>query len=356
MSDDNTLTLALFDIESLWAPPEPVNWRDYDAFGFAVGVVKWVSYQRQPSGEVHRWTLAENVHFSAAALIDDLLRPWADAIVAYNGLAFDIPVTVHAAVPEIPGPYLRTSDPAEVATVARVMRLIQQDGYPVAAFQGEIEPDEPLGWWDRKRSEWMRRFVMGQRGTAQDKALIGSWMNAQGEHSQVYPAGVTGLTGSRASRIAELEARCFDPLEQLAQTTGHPHVARLDWLREGLSLDPFLLNGEEVDHVAVPQMFRDGRPWDAVAVCRHDVLVIEELLHQAFGGKNPRIFLNRMNSKIDESKSVDLSRFRSTVVGGKWRFHVPTDGWWEECNRVKRCERWRLQHMDAAREQNWRQR
>ena len=64
---DNTLTIALFDLESLWAP-DPVDWTDYDSFGFALGVVKWVRYQRNAkTGEVHRWVLQENLHFSAAA-------------------------------------------------------------------------------------------------------------------------------------------------------------------------------------------------------------------------------------------------------------------------------------------------
>lgn len=345
-----TLTLALFDMESLRNADEVGGWENCREMGFSVGVVKFVNYRRdERTREVCRWTLCENVHFSAAAFIDDLLRPWADVIVAKNGWDFDIPVAVSTAVPEVAGPYVTTSSPYEVAAVARTMREVWQEGYPMVGFQGEPEAvAEPSGWWGRRMLEAWRRRTMGLRGSKDMKSEIGRWMSMQAEHSQIWPAGVAALTGDRERRIAELRARCFDPQKALERLTGHPHVCTLDDMREGLTLEPFTMDGKEVDHADLPRMFREGLPWDVVEVCRNDVKVLEELMHQALGGNSPRIFLNRMRDTMPDGTKVGLRRYESPVAG-KWKYHVPTAGWWEQLEAIAEDQAWRLAQMDANR-------
>ena len=96
----HTLTLALFDIETSNNPfvetGSTGSWplRPLDEIGFAIGIVRFVTYIKQPNGHVGRARRCENVHFGAVPFVDDLLRPWAHAAVGYNALHFDNPVAV----------------------------------------------------------------------------------------------------------------------------------------------------------------------------------------------------------------------------------------------------------------------
>jgi len=341
----DTLTLAIFDIESLNNPLEVGGWDKHDKIGFALGVVKWVAYRRDPkTHETTRWTICENVHLSATAFLDDLLRPWADVIVGWNALAFDIPVAVAAAVPAVPGPYVKTSDPATVLAITQTMHRVQSGGYPLVAFDGPVDFSRPTTWWQRVKTDLARRYFLGLVGRQSAKDEIGAWMKLQAEHSSLIPAGVTALTGSRAKRTLELSQRCFDPLAVLDQQTGIEHVARLDYAREGLESKPYLVDGLPVDHARLPAMFRENNPWQVADICRDDVLILEELIHQALMGRKPRLMFDRLNGPKDK-----LSAFENKAVRARWRYHIPTTGWWERLQEIAEQQRFRIAMTDTMR-------
>ncbi len=314
-----TLTLAIYDIETANNPflqtGQPGSWplRPLDEVGFAVGVVRWVTFWRDRNGQVRRARRAENVHFSPVALLDDLFRPWSHAVVGYNALHFDNPVTVAAAVWPEPGVFLSVEDgPATQEQRAEWAQHLARAGLPVDAAKFIADLDD----------EHAARFLAREK--------------LHKEHSRLILPGSVGLAAPRAAVLEALNARTFDPLAELADLTGHPHVAKLDYFREGMKLEPFKLDGAEVTGADVPRMWEEGLVWSVVDKCRHDVNVLEELMHHAFfGGASARLQTPSLNrTYVDgngKTVEVPVEAWLAPAAdsGAINRYRIPTGDWWD---------------------------
>lgn len=321
-----TLTLAIYDLETSNNPfleqGTRGNWtlRPLDEIGFAVGIVRWVTFWRDAKGHVKRARRAENVHFSPVALLDDLLRPWAHAVVGYNALHFDNRVVTAAAVWDEPGVYLGI-DPT-TAEAAALEERIAAAGVPRAAarYVANLDP-----------------------GTA---AAFAARVELHREHSRLILPGTVGIGATRDQVLQVLNARTFDPLRVLAEVTGHLHVAKLDYFRRGMKLDPFLVDGAEVTGADVPRMWNEGLVWSVVDKCRHDVHVLEELMHHAFfGGEGARLqvpTLNRTYTDPDgRTVEVPIEAFLApnADAGAENRYRIPTADWWDRVSTLARASR-----------------
>ena len=309
----NALTLALYDIETSNNPFPNGKRLPLDEVGFAFGIVRMVRYHRKADGQVGRGRLWENVHFGPVPFVDDLLRPWAHAIVGYNALAFDNPVSVVAAVYEPPGIHMAQT------------------------------PRDPERW--RRRlgalglSPDAARYV-DQLPEADAEAYLAKVTLCR-DHSRLIPPGAVGLTGKRAEVLATLNGRTFDPLAVLGEITGHPHVAKLDYWREGMTLKPFVVDGEEVSGAAVPRLWGEGQLRTCLDKCRHDLDVLEELMHHAFfGGARARLQTQRLNSSYLDAEGVrhevplDAWLSPKADAGATCRYRIPTSDWWDRITQI----------------------
>lgn len=328
------IIVAVFDIETSvpCGGPGMPSWTDYDRIGFACGVITWYRLDRPDPARVWGTPLHTNVYWSPAAMIDDLLRPWSHAICAYNGDQFDIPVLVHQAVPPERGPYLQTSDAALVAHVAKALHAAQQSSWPLVRLDGKVRDwSQPTSLWDRFLAllgpAWDGRWS-GLPLDAREK--LKAWMRLTNGQSRVYPMGVAGMDTSREALLSALRAKLFDPLAWFRERTGHPHLVRLDWLREGLELPEYLVDGKPVDHALIPGMWNEGRIWEVIGTCRDDVNVLCRVLQAGCHG--PRLFTQRVRN---DDHPVDLSPFdQQNIPGAKWRYSFDTRSWWDHLTRV----------------------
>ena len=327
--------VALYDVESRHAADEVGGWDNIDKMGFACGVIRWVVMLKDDDGSAKWANLAENVYWSPAAMVDDLLRPMSEVIVAYNGLRFDNRLLASAVVPEISGPYQRASSAELIANFQRRMRQLYIQGSPLVRLDVAPElPQAPSGWWERLLRHLLDRVIVGKGYTPSAVKRIGDWMELGAGQSRLIPAGSAGLVWTRERLRAALDAKTFDPLAMLADAFGYPHPVRLDHLREGLQREPFLVDGHPLDHAAIPRMYREGRWWTVVNACRDDVDTLCALLHQAVGGRSPLLFLNRIEARTRSDETGGLvaaarSRFKSRHAdsGGLWQYHIPTGHW-----------------------------
>lgn len=324
-----TLTLAIYDLETSNNPFIETgtrgNWplRPFDEIGFAVGVVRFVTFWRNEKGHVTRARRAENVHFSPVALLDDLLRPWVHAVVAYNGVHFDNRVLTAAAVWPDPGVFLETGGaPPTEDQRAQWAQHLARCGLPASSAQ----------------------FIADHDGAHAARYL--ARVELHREHSRLILPGAVGLAAPREAVLAALDARTFDPLRVLGELTGHPHVAKLDYFRQGMKLKPFLIDGAEVTGADVPRLWQEGAVWSVVDKCRADVNVLEELLHHAFfGGASARLLVPTLNRTFTDSGGnlveVPIEAFLSPHAdsGAENRYRIPTADWWDRVSTLARTSR-----------------
>lgn len=312
-----TLNLALYDIETSVDPFPGGNRLSDEEIGFAVGVVRYVRYVRKPDGQVSRGRLLENVHFGPVPLLDDLLRPWVKAVVGFNARHFDNGVLVAQAVAPDPGVYV-TPD-ASVDYLATVRERVQRFGIPPETVRslGDLPP------------EAIDAFLTRVERTH--------------EHSRLIPPGAVGIAAKRADVLAVLNARTFDPHFELAQMTGHPHVAKLDYFREALEVPSFDVDGAHVAGAEIPRLWQEGAIWTVVGKCRNDLDVLEQLLHQAFfGGARAKLLAGRLNTTWRDGggalHEVDLSVFHAPEHLGdvRYRYHLPTGDWFDKVVGITR--------------------
>lgn len=316
----NALTLALYDIETSNNPfptgREPM--RPLDEIGFAVGIVRFVTFVRRPTGDVTRARRCENVHFGPVPMLDDLLRPWAHAVVGFNALHFDNPVLVASAVWPEPGIYLG-----------------------IDATQAEISAHE----------EQLQAYGIG-RGAAKyianlDPGLVSVFLDRlklTREHSKLIVPGAVGIAAKREHVLEALNARTLDPLAELARLTGHPHVAKLEYFRDLGKVAPFEIDGQAVTGAEVPGMWQDGRVWDVVAKCRNDLDVLEELVHHAlWGGDRAELRTKKLNryytGEHGETVEVPIDAWENPTAGAEFRYRLPTGDWWDRLVSIARSTR-----------------
>jgi hypothetical protein len=329
----NPIVVAVFDIETSTnqgGEPGQVPWGDHDRIGFACGVICW--YAIHLENKTFRGSVLQtNCYWSPIAMLDDLLRPWAHVLCGYNAHRFDLPVLVHQAIPPLPGPWLQTVDPAVVARVARVMALA--GGYhPLVQLVGP-PARVTVPWWRRLLP------VPWQGHHAATVEAMRAWKALGRAYSSLVPTGATVLSQDRETLLATLQARLFDPLRWLEALTGAPHVAKLDYLREGLERPEYLVDGNPVDHSAIPTMWRKGRIWEVIDICKDDVDVLCQLLHAGCYG---RIFARRLNT-THEGRPVDL-RTCQNAPGAQWPYAIPTDDWWRILQTI--ATTWSLEHAE----------
>ena len=329
------LVVAVYDSETKYDPTKVGGWSEHERMGFAFGVVSWVHY-RQNGAAVSRATLATNVYWSPVAMVDDLLRPWAHALCAYNGHRFDIPLLVSQAIAPMAGPYLGHPDPKAVAAVAGHLWTAGVQRFPLVRMEQEIPKFAHLPkLWDRFRAALMARWMTNGGLPRAMGHRLGEWMQRGADYSRLVPPGTTNLAMSRAELAAELQARTFDPLAWLGEESGNPHVAKLDYLREGLEREPWKLDGEVVHHGEIPRMWREGMVWQVVDCCRDDVDALSELLQQGLsGGRNAHINANQLNSTARNAagQRVPMGATDQWISphhgdGGLWKYRIPTAAW-----------------------------
>lgn len=322
-----TFTLALYDVESANDPFPDGKRLDDDEVTYAVGVVRYVTFWRRADGQVGRATRLENVHFSPVALLDDLFRPWVHAVAAYNGRHFDNPVVVANAVAKLPAVYVQAPEG-------------WGDDLPPRALEMGI------GLQSAGLSPTVR--VLHDRGRADAEAdAFRAWVSRNRAHSRMIPPGTVGLVAPRPAVLDALNARTFDPLRELAEITGHPHVAKLDYFREGMTMQPFTIDGAEVSGAEVPELWRQGRVWDVVAKCRHDVGVLEELLHHAFfgGPGKARLQTPKLNRTWTDGDGNRQEAFLEAFLapnadnGAVNRYRIPTRDWWDRVAAIAATSR-----------------
>lgn len=88
----------------------------------------------------------------------------------------------------------------------------------------------------------------------------------------VHPKDYQTLQGALLSKL-------IDPMIDFAEATGQAHPVSLATLARNMQLAANICDGAQV-----PELFKSGRPYDAVAKCRADVVYLRELLHVALGG------------------------------------------------------------------------
>ena len=88
----------------------------------------------------------------------------------------------------------------------------------------------------------------------------------------VHPKDYQTLQGALLSKL-------IDPMIDFAEATGHPHPVSLATLAKGMQLPPTACSGAQV-----PELFKAGRHYEAVAKAKADVSHLRELLHVGLAG------------------------------------------------------------------------